>query len=59
MKCSIKLNNYNYPLFGGIGIIPFIYAQGGLSIERNIKKPHALGSAGLGVSYQLGKNLQL
>jgi hypothetical protein len=30
-KGSVKINNYNYPLFGGIGIVPFLYAQAGVS----------------------------
>jgi hypothetical protein len=59
MKGSFKINNYNYPLFGGIGIIPFLYGQAGLSIDKDIKNPHILGSTGLGLSFPLGKSIQL
>ncbi len=31
-KASIKLNNYNYPFFGGVGIVPFLYGQAGISV---------------------------
>jgi hypothetical protein len=58
-KASVKINNYNYPFFGGIGIIPFMYGQAGLTLEKDIRKPYVLGSAGLGLSFPLGKSIQL
>ena len=32
-KMSIKVNNYNYPLLGGVGIVPFLYTQAGITFE--------------------------
>lgn len=58
-KGSFKINNYNYPFFGSIGIIPFLYGQAGVSLEKDIRKPFVLGSTGVGLSFPLGKSIQL
>lgn len=58
-KGSIKLNTYNYPLVGKVGIVPFLFGQAGVSVEKDIKRSHILGSGGIGVSYSLGKSINL
>ena len=55
----MKINNYNYPLFGGIGVVPFMYGQAGVTLGKDIKQPYVLGSAGVGLSFPLGKSVQL
>ena len=58
-KFSLKMNNYNYPLLGDVGIIPFLYTQAGFSLQSNLKNPYILGSGGLGISYALNKTVSL
>lgn len=36
-KFSMKVNNYNYPVLGQVGIIPFLYAQAGISVPASLK----------------------
>lgn len=55
----MKLNNYNYPLLGGVGIVPFLFTQAGITLEEKLKNPYILGSGGLGVSYALNKTVSL
>ena len=61
MKSSLKFNIQNYPFLNQIGVVPFFYFQGGLSVEKNQQKyqPYFLGSTGLGLSLALNKTLTL
>lgn len=59
LKSSIKLNNYNYPLLGGLGFAYFFYLQGGVAWNESLKLPYALASTGLGMSFALNKMVNI
>jgi hypothetical protein len=43
LKFSTKFNIHNYPLIGQAKIVPFLYAQGGLSLLDLTKMPRSVG----------------
>lgn len=59
-KNSIKFNIYNYPGLGKVGVVPFFYAQLGLSIPPySYQNLYTCGSSGFGFSYPLAKMINL
>ncbi len=59
-KTSIKLNCYNFPLLREVRIIPFLYAQLGISRQcSNRPKWAGMAASGMGLSYYLNKSVHL